>query len=672
MAADPVLKILIAEDVPSDAELAERELRRGGFDFESACVDAREPFLQALEEFQPDLVISDYAMPEFDGMEALQLTLEHDANLPLVILTGSMNEETAVECMKAGAADYVIKEHITRLPFAVKGALERKEARQERAEAERRLQQRLQELEILYSVSSSLRSAETLEGMIPLLLDETLSALQATDGAIWLYSSSNEQLTFTVYRGWLAFLEGSTLKPGEGIGGTVFSTGEALVSRDFSSDPRMKYKEEVPSGWGGACVPIQTASEIAGVIFISVPLPREIAAEELKMLSSLAEIAGMAVHRLSLHEQTIRRLKHLQSLRAIDKSITANLDISVTLNVLLEHVTNQMDVEAACVYLYRPLLRKLEFAAGRGLRSSSAEEASLGLGESCAGKAALEKRNLFANSVEEAPDKKCADILNKEGFTSCFSVPLITRGEIKGVLVTFKKEPFMIDSEFAGFLEDLGNQAAIAIENAGLVEELQQANLELSLAYDATIEGWARAMELRDYETEGHTRRVAELTLELASEMGIPEQQLVHIRRGALLHDIGKMGIPDAILFKPGKLTEEEWEVMRRHPVMAYEMLLNIDYLKPAINIPYYHHEKWDGSGYPRGLKGEEIPLEARIFCVIDVFDALTSDRPYRSAWNREQALEYIRREKGRHFDPRVADLFLNKMASGDQGLTGQ
>ncbi len=656
------MKILIVEDVPSDAELAERELRRGGFDFKSRLVDTEKDFLDALTDFQPDLVISDYMMPDFDGMKALKLALKYDPNLPLVILTGSMNEETAAECMKAGAADYVIKEHITRLPYAVKGALDKKRVRRARAEAELRLQQRLHELEVLYSVSSNLRSAETLDEMIPLLLDETLSALQASDGEIWLYSTSNEELCFSYSRGWFSELDGTFLKPDEGIVGLVLSSGEAVISRELASDSRVKYSEEAPSGWGGACVPIQSATETMGVMFVSVPLPREISSEEVKLLSSLAEMAGMAVHRLSLHEQTVRRLKHLQSLRAIDKAIMANLDLSITLDVLLEHIVNQLYVEAACVYLYRPLLKKLEFAAGRGFRSKAAEEISLHLGESCAGRAVLEKSSFCANSIEEAPDKKCADILTKEGFSSCYSVPLVTRGEPKGVLVIFQRALFDIDSELAGFLQDLGNQAAIAIENASLLDELQQANLELSLAYDATIEGWARAMELRDYETEGHTRRVADLTMELAGEMGIPEQQQVHIRRGALLHDIGKMGIPDTILFKPGKLTEEEWDVMRRHPVMAYEMLADIDYLRTALNIPYCHHEKWDGSGYPRGRKGEEIPLEARIFTVVDVFDALTSDRPYRSAWSREKALEYIRREKGRHFDPRVADLFLKKM----------
>jgi putative nucleotidyltransferase with HDIG domain len=171
-------------------------------------------------------------------------------------------------------------------------------------------------------------------------------------------------------------------------------------------------------------------------------------------------------------------------------------------------------------------------------------------------------------------------------------------------------------------------------------------------------------MDLRDKETEGHTQRVTDLTLKLARVMNINESQLTHIRRGALLHDIGKMGVPDNILLKPDKLTDEEWEKMRKHPEFAYEMLSSIQYLKPAVEIPYCHHEKWDGTGYPRGLKGEEIPLPARIFAVVDVWDAVTNDRPYRPAWTQQEALEYIRDQSGKHFDPQVVNIFLRLIAN--------
>jgi PAS domain S-box-containing protein len=205
----------------------------------------------------------------------------------------------------------------------------------------------------------------------------------------------------------------------------------------------------------------------------------------------------------------------------------------------------------------------------------------------------------------------------------------------------------------------LAGQAAIAIENARLFENAQRSNSELMLAYETTLEGWSRALDLRDKETEGHTQRVTKMTVKLARSFGLNEAELVDVRRGALLHDIGKMGVPDNILLKPGELTEQEWKQMRMHPVYAYDLLSHIAYLRQALNIPYYHHEKWDGTGYPRGLKGEAIPLTARIFAVVDVWDALISDRPYRAAWTKEQAREYIRTSAGTHFDPQVVAVFM-------------
>lgn len=187
----------------------------------------------------------------------------------------------------------------------------------------------------------------------------------------------------------------------------------------------------------------------------------------------------------------------------------------------------------------------------------------------------------------------------------------------------------------------------------------EEEHKKLQLAYDATIEGWSHAMDLRDKETEGHTQRVTELTLKMALALHVGEENLAHIRRGALLHDIGKLGVPDAILLKEGKLTDEEWVIMRKHPTYAREMLSQIEYLRPALDIPYCHHEKWDGTGYPRGLKGEEIPLAARMFAVVDVWDAVTSDRPYRPAWTKEQALTYIIEHSGTHFDPEIVQVFL-------------
>jgi len=251
------------------------------------------------------------------------------------------------------------------------------------------------------------------------------------------------------------------------------------------------------------------------------------------------------------------------------------------------------------------------------------------------------------------------------GLQSGLYVPIKISGRVIGVISIESQIADAFSESDERLTTTLAAQAAIAFDNAELFVGLQHSNIELALAYDATIEGWSRALDLRDKETEGHTLRVAEKTLKLARVMRISESDLTHIRRGALLHDIGKMAIPDTILLKPGELTREEWAIMRLHPQLAYEMLFPITYLRPALDIPYCHHEKWDGSGYPRGLKDEQIPLVARIFAVVDVWDALTSNRPYRAAWADAQVSEYIKSQTGTHFDPAVAKVFLKSNSTG-------
>jgi putative nucleotidyltransferase with HDIG domain len=282
------------------------------------------------------------------------------------------------------------------------------------------------------------------------------------------------------------------------------------------------------------------------------------------------------------------------------------------------------------------------------------------LGDGLAGRAAQERRIISIPNLSEQKDIfKASPLIYGEGFISYYGVPLIAKGQVKGVLEIFHRDPLSPEPEWREFLEAIAGQAAIAIDNASLFNDLEQSNLELKLAYNNTLEGWSRALDMRDNETEGHTQRVTGISLRLAQAMGLSKDELVYVRWGALLHDIGKMGIPDHILLKAGPLTDEEWGIMRKHPLYAYELLLPITHLRAALNIPYCHHEKWDGTGYPRGLKGEEIPLAARIFAVVDVWDALRSNRPYRQAWSEERTYDYIREETGKHFDPRVVEAFL-------------
>ena len=365
-------------------------------------------------------------------------------------------------------------------------------------------------------------------------------------------------------------------------------------------------------------------------------------------------------------EKNEQHLERLTALREVDQLIASTFNLQIGLDALLSRVLRFLDVDAATVLMLDSIEKTLVYGAGIGFHTTAAHAADVRLGESLAGKIALERDILHARIGPGEPGHPLlTDNLKREDFVSYAGAPLIIKGKVIGVLEVFNRSLTKQDQDWLAFFEILAGQTAILIENAQLFNGLEASNLELSLAYDVTIEGWSRALDLRDKETEGHTQRVTDLTMLLARRMGIAGDELLHIYRGALLHDIGKLGVPDQILLKPDTLTDAEREIMQQHPVFAYELLSPIRYLKSAaIDIPHYHHEKWDGTGYPHRLKGEGIPLAARIFAVVDVWDALTSERPYRPAWEKEKALAYIRSESGRHFDPIIVEAFFEMLST--------
>ncbi len=378
------------------------------------------------------------------------------------------------------------------------------------------------------------------------------------------------------------------------------------------------------------------------------------------LLAKNEELEAEIAARREAEQQARSRLQHLSILHTIDLMITSSLDLKVTMAVFLDQIMPQLQIDAAAVLLLNPHTLTLEFGAGRGFRTTAIEASRLRLGEGCAGTAALERRRVRIDDMAN-PEIKFVrtKLLEGEEFTSYCALPLLAKGQVKGVFEIFRRGRTLGGEEWLEFLEALSVQAAIAIDNATLFNELQRSNTELILAYDSTIEGWGHALELRDKETEGHTVRVVETTLRVARVYGMSEKELVQVRRGALLHDIGKMGVPDSILLKDGPLTEEETAVMHRHPEYAFRMLAPIAYLRPALDIPYCHHEKWDGTGYPRGLKGEQIPIAARIFALADIWDALSHERRYHKAWPREKVETHIRELAGSHFDPDLVEVFL-------------
>jgi PAS domain S-box-containing protein len=497
---------------------------------------------------------------------------------------------------------------------------------------------------------------------------------------IALYDSENRQITCARFHTDAGLVDAATLPPvpleppGQDTQSEAIHTRQPVIFNNLRAQlEKVSFKMEVGSDDGrltqsGLFVPMLAQGRVIGVMQVQSYTLNRFSQSDAGLLSLVANTAAADIENARLFAETQKRLHNLAALHEIDVAISASVDMNVTLDILLEQTISELHVDAAAVLLLNPLARTLDYAAGLGFHNHQVKGLHIPLGAGLAGQAALQRQIQSASNLPDGlplqdSQKTPINIYAGEGFLVHYAIPLSAKGQVQGVLEVFLRSPLQPDDEWFAFLETLSRQAAIAIDNSILYDNLQRSNMNIVLAYDATIQGWSQALELRDKETEGHARRVTDRTVLLAQLVGVPAADLEHVRRGTLLHDIGKMGIPDAILLKPGKLTEAEWVIMRRHPVLAYEMLSSIAYLQPALDIPHYHHEKWDGTGYPDGLKGEQIPLYARIFAIVDVYDALTNDRPYRPAWTPTQALEYIRAESGKHFDPAIIEAFLNLIA---------
>jgi PAS domain S-box-containing protein len=519
------------------------------------------------------------------------------------------------------------------------------------------------EREAIISMSAALRVAR-LRSDMPRVIAEKVSNLLKVDGlALVLRDQSSDDFFVESAQGNWKQLTGLQLSQRESLSAEIAAKGEvyqkALVEGE-SVDPQLKPFDNLPNL---ACIPLIAQEQSIGLLWVG--RSRAIQTDEIRTLVALAEISANAIHRATLHEQTERRVQRLAALRAVDTAIGASLDMRLALNVLLAQLTHQLSVDAACVLTFDEDNRILEYVAARGFRSVAISNARIKIGEGPAGRAALTRERVYISNLQENEAGFMQErSLSTENFITYHAVPLIAKGELKGVLEVFHRSYLRQDPEWVDFLETMAGQAAIAIDNASLFTALQRSNLELALAYDSTLEGWVHALEMREQVPEGHSQTLVELTVRMARRARKTESEIAAIRRGALLHDIGKLALPDAILQKPGPLTEEEWEIMRMHPVYAYQLLSPIAYLKDSLDIPYSHHERWDGSGYPCHLAGDQIPEDARLFAVVDVWDALRSDRPFRKGWDDERAIEYIKLNAGRHFDPKAVEMFFELLDS--------
>jgi PAS domain S-box-containing protein len=650
------VNILIVDDQPANLLALAAVLEP--LDCDVIQANSGQEALKCLLKNDFAIILLDVQMPTMDGFETARLIKERtkSRHIPIIFVTAINKEERFVfQGYAAGAVDYITKPYNAEvLQAKVKvfldlyrfAATNLHQAKQlEQAERRRQTERRADERLRMTQDQHYLEALAVSEAH----LSDFKSTVDATLDGVFIFDAHDLNFTYTNHGG---------------VGQLGYDQEEILTLTPFDLLPEQDatiLRGKLAGLRDGtlASYTFQTqqrrkdGSEIPVELFLQFVKPEGKDGRFVAVARDISE-------RVRSEAQILQQFQQLTALRDIDLAITSSLDLRVTLNVLLDQVASQLRVDAADVLLLNPHTQMLEYASGRGFRAQSLHHPNIRLSESHAGRVVLERNFVkISNLVEQPGDAQRAPLLASEEFVTYYGIPLIAKGHVRGVLEVFLRRPHDEEPEWLDFLNALAGQAAIAIDNSSLFDDLQRTNAELMQAYDTTIEGWSRALDLRDKETEGHTLRVTKMAMMLAIAEGMTNAELIHIRRGALLHDIGKMGIPDSILLKPGPLTEEEWTIMREHPFLAYKLLSPINYLRPALDIPYCHHEKWDGSGYPRGLKGEQIPLSARLFAIADVWDALKSDRPYRKGWPEEEIRQHIIQGSGSHFDPHAVDAFL-------------
>ena len=459
----------------------------------------------------------------------------------------------------------------------------------------------------------------------------------------------------------------------EGLVGSIAAQRKGEIVNNAVLDPRHTMlagtKEDPHEHLMG--VPVLSGELVSGAIAVwRRGEGREFRAHELNYLERLAGQVAVAIENARLFETTRRRLVEINSVHKVSVALRTAETLDEALPIILDQSIALLNARSAALEMISPASGEIVMLRGHGdwveMTGKRAPPGSGVSGHVIASGEPFVSADITTSDLPVWPER-----FGPSRAVAC--VPIISQEQRIGVLWIGRETP--LQQEDVSLLGAIGEMVGTAVDRLrlhdqtqALLRDLRSSRDELAEAYDETITGWSRALDLRDQETEGHTQRLVGMTLRLARAFGMGAEQMMHIRRGALLHDIGKMGISDNLLRKTGPLSTDEWREMQQHPRFAFELLEPITYLRPALEIPYCHHERWDGSGYPRGLKGEQIPLAARIFAVVDVYDAISHDRRYRAAWTKTKALKYIRDHAGRHFDPKVVDVFFELLLDGTLG----
>ncbi len=631
---EKVLRVLMLEDTPTDAELAEHELRKSGIKFISKRVDTRESFIHALDDFQPDIILSDYKLPDFDGMAALEIVRRDHPEVPVIMVTGAFSDVAAVELLRAGAKDYILKDRLARLAPAVQRALAAEQVESARRVAEKDLRESEEKLRSLVGSSSD-----------------------------WIWEI-NELAAYTYSSPQVYDLLGYTVE--EIIGKTPFD----LMPQDEASRVKAIFKSLATGGRArplrllentnlhkdGRTVFLETSAnpffDSQGVFRGYRGIDRDVT--ERKQAQARIQTLTRIYATLSYTNTTIVRAKNRDELfREICEGAVKYGKFVMAWVGLVDEATHR--IKPVCHYgdkggyLTDIVISSDDVAEGRGPTGTAVRENRVITVEN------------FAADERMMPWREAA---LKNGFHGSAGLPLRFNGKVIGTLTLFSDEPNYFDSDMLALLEEMSVDISFALDNFEREALRQRADAErataltqLKKSLDGSIQMAAAVTEMRDPYTAGHQQRVAKLATAIAGELGLDAMQVEGVHFGGLIHDVGKIAIPAEILSKPGRLSDIEFMLIKTHPLAGYNILKNIDFPWPVAQMILQHHERLDGTGYPGKLKNEEIILEAKILMVADVVEAMSSHRPYRPGLGITVALEEIERGRGTYYDPQIVDI---------------
>jgi len=500
--------------------------------------------------------------------------------------------------------------------------------------------------EKVLALQDLMQSAYTLSDMLAIMRKQVIDLFEPI-GIVIALSSPDGEMIVKASSGVWGSLVGRNLSPIKGI-----DPWKVYSSNDV---PDLLKSEDEYSIKG---FPLSIPGKNIGSLWIA----SEFAMSETNTQTtiSICEISASSIKRGQKFDRTQLRLQHFGVLRDLDRSISQKENLISIFDLSMAYIMEQLGAHAVAVLLLNSSKDKLECIHGKGIQSIDFYRTSMPLDDCFKSQANISnysKEDLF-RVFECRENCERAKMFADRGYATFYGAPLVINGEVIGVIEIFHQQTLIIDRDRNYFLETLASKIADAIANTGLFNDLLGSDIPLPLFDQNGLSNLTRALKLQSEETEVHALKAASTAAALAHSLGVGDNHLGSVKRGALLHDIGKLGIPEDILNKPGPLSGYEWNIMRRHPVYAYNLIKPIPSLKDSIEIPYCHHEKWDGTGYPRGIEGKDIPISARIFSVVDVWEALRSNRPYRSAWTDNQARNYIHQQSGSHFDPEVVNKF--------------